>query len=152
MRTIFFFVVFISSIQFSAAQNSGAITASQQQGCAPLSIAFSTSLKQVIKYKWEFSNGVISTIDKPTILFEQPGSYDVKLFVEYADKKKEEFILPAFVTVNEVPVVNFTVNGEVFCDGDTVHFQNESVGASSYIWDFGDGTNSAEANPTHAIS
>ena len=31
----------------------------------------------------------------------------------------------------------------------TVQFVNESVNADSYLWDFGDGSRSAEANPSH---
>ena len=33
--------------------------------------------------------------------------------------------------------------------GDTVFFENCSQGANSYLWDFGDGTNSTLANPIH---
>lgn len=34
----------------------------------------------------------------------------------------------------------------------TIKFQNESAGAVSYLWDFGDGNNSDIANPTHKYS
>ncbi|MEZ4883155.1 MAG: PKD domain-containing protein [Chitinophagales bacterium] len=38
-----------------------------------------------------------------------------------------------------------------FCSSQeaTVHFLNHSIYANSYQWDFGDGTNSLEINPTH---
>jgi gliding motility-associated-like protein len=34
----------------------------------------------------------------------------------------------------------------------TVNFTNQSVGAISYYWDFGDGTNSVAVNPTHTYA
>src|SRR3982750_3923930 len=37
----------------------------------------------------------------------------------------------------------------VSIDGATVSFSNESKGAVSYEWDFGDGTTSTEESPTH---
>ncbi len=37
----------------------------------------------------------------------------------------------------------------VSIDGATVTFTNESKGAASYEWDFGDGTTSTEESPTH---
>ena len=38
---------------------------------------------------------------------------------------------------------------KVSVDGATVTFTNESTGAASYEWDFGDGTTSTEESPTH---
>ncbi|TKK64579.1 PKD domain-containing protein [Ilyomonas limi] len=38
---------------------------------------------------------------------------------------------------------------KVSVDGATVTFTNESKGAASYEWDFGDGTTSTEESPTH---
>ena len=34
----------------------------------------------------------------------------------------------------------------------TIRFKNESVDADSYLWDFGDGATSAEANPSHTYT
>jgi len=36
--------------------------------------------------------------------------------------------------------------------GETVTFTNASIDATSYLWDFGDGSTSTETNPTHAFS
>ena len=48
-------------------------------------------------------------------------------------------------TEKPVPFVFYSVN----VDGATVTFTNESKGASTYQWDFGDGTSSTEESPTH---
>lgn len=51
------------------------------------------------------------------------------------------------VTVNPVPVAagSFTTSGNVVTFSST-----GSTGATSYSWDFGDGTNSSQASPAHA--
>jgi PKD repeat protein len=38
---------------------------------------------------------------------------------------------------------------EVSIDGNTVTFKNETTGATSYKWDFGDGTTSTDESPVH---
>lgn len=48
-------------------------------------------------------------------------------------------------TAKPEPFVFYTVT----IDGSTVTFTNETKGAVSYEWDFGDGSSSAEENPTH---
>ena len=48
-------------------------------------------------------------------------------------------------TEKPVPFVFYSVA----VDGATVTFTNESKGASTYRWDFGDGTSSTDASPTH---
>jgi PKD repeat protein len=55
---------------------------------------------------------------------------------------------PVTVTVNPSPNAdfNFTVNGA------TVSFANTSTGATTYLWDFGDGEKTTAPNPSHTYS
>ncbi|MCB0545881.1 MAG: PKD domain-containing protein, partial [Saprospiraceae bacterium] len=50
-----------------------------------------------------------------------------------------------YITVNPSPVAGFTSS----VNGLTATFTNTSQNAVSYNWDFGDDTNSNQANPTH---
>jgi len=43
----------------------------------------------------------------------------------------------------------FDANSTVICKDDTVTFTNNSLNATSYLWDFGDGSTSSQTNPTH---
>ena len=45
------------------------------------------------------------------------------------------------------PKANFTAVPNPVCTGSLVHFNNTSTGGGGYLWDFGDGTTSALANP-----
>ena len=47
------------------------------------------------------------------------------------------------------PVANFSTTASKFEAPAEVAFTNSSLKAESYMWDFGDGTNSAEASPRH---
>ncbi len=49
---------------------------------------------------------------------------------------------------NPMPFVYYTLDIE----GNTVTFTNESKGAASYEWNFGDGTTSTEESPTHTYT
>ncbi len=55
------------------------------------------------------------------------------------------------ITVYPLPEVSFTVNGSGQCSGNDVNFESvvNGEGSFSYAWDFGDGTTSAETNPSH---
>src|SRR4051794_18551731 len=48
-------------------------------------------------------------------------------------------------STNPAPFVFYDVS----IDGATVTFTNESKGAATYEWDFGDGTTSTDESPTH---
>jgi PKD repeat protein len=50
------------------------------------------------------------------------------------------------------PLASFTVNKTTAPAGEEVSFTNTSSDATSFYWDFGDGTNSAEQNPSHSYS
>ncbi len=48
-----------------------------------------------------------------------------------------------------LPVANFSTNVTSGYAPLPVQFNNVSTNADSWYWDFGDGTNSTEQNPTH---
>ncbi len=53
------------------------------------------------------------------------------------------------VTVNPVPVA---AGGISSASGNILTFSNSSTGATSYNWDFGDGSGTSNATPTHAYA
>lgn len=53
------------------------------------------------------------------------------------------------VSPSLVPVVNFSADNVASCSGSVKFTNLTSNGASTYLWNFGDGTTSTEANPIH---
>ena len=99
--------------------------------------------------KWDFGDGdTSSSCSDRKHTYDEPGKYDVKLRVrgpggEDTEKKSD------YITVR--PVAKFTsspVGGQPL----QVRFTNQSEFYDSFDWDFGDGTSSTAANPTHTYA
>jgi gliding motility-associated-like protein len=56
------------------------------------------------------------------------------------------------VTLQGIVVPGFTVRLEPNCEGLRAFFEDQSSGASSWAWDFGDGGTSTEQNPQHLFA
>ncbi len=54
------------------------------------------------------------------------------------------------ITVNPNPIAAFTVSNH--CLGNAVNFSNQSIGATTSLWDFGDGKISALNSPTYTYA
>ena len=130
-------------------------TASDLEGCTPFETEFTISSDvAIVGTDWFFGDGdVIIGSTTPTVAhtYLYGGLYDVRATVvdvfgcvnsvEYSD----------YITVEDQPIARFTMNPpSVFTNDTEVHFSNESLFASDYIWNFGDGTDeSTEVNPIH---
>lgn len=51
--------------------------------------------------------------------------------------------------VRQTPTADFTQTIGYGCSDDTVHFQNQSASATTYLWDFNDGFTDVTASPSH---
>ncbi len=120
-------------------------------GCAPLYVNINnTSTNTAVPgttYHWDFGDGSISTAKNPTYTYFTAGTYRIELVVTgpggtsmktqvvnaYASPKAYFEITPPMVYVNDERVRCF----------------NLSQGATSYLWDFGDGDTSKVKEPYH---
>ena len=58
-----------------------------------------------------------------------------------------------FIQVDNYPIAAFEASSDLFTEpNQTLYFMNNSLGASSYYWDFGDGGNSTEEGPAHLFN
>jgi gliding motility-associated-like protein len=102
---------------------------------------------------WQISNSSapIFGCAPITLTIGQAGSYDVTLTTSTPDGCTATITeLDAFV-FEEAPNASFTPYNTTLTTLNTeVHFENESTGASSYDWTFGDNSaNSGLTNPVH---
>ena len=126
-------------------------TANVQSGCAPMTVTFTDqSTGTVTSWLWEITGATpaSSTDQNPTFTFDTPGVYDVSLTVTNASGNY--FLTqPQMIVVATTPIAAFDTNQS----GGVYSFTNNSVGATSYAWDFGDGSMmSTDMNPTHTYS
>lgn len=130
----------------------GSITANPTGGCVPATINFSKSLSATIaSYTWRFGDGGTSTTSlTPSHTYSSAGTYTVKFVFQTATGCVDSF--STTVTVSSKPTASFTASPRSVCTGASVSFSNGSSGATSYLWDFGDGVTSTNTSPTHSYN
>ncbi|NTW32882.1 MAG: PKD domain-containing protein [Bacteroidetes bacterium] len=133
-----------------------AFNKSDTVGCAPLSISFSDITSIQHTRLWDFGNPIsgqnnTSTIQNPTHVFTQVGTYYVKLKVTSASGSCSDSIIQA-IHVYPKPDAQFTESHNPVDVNSVVTFNNTSTDASIWNWNFGNGQTSNVENPTTLFS
>ncbi len=102
----------------------------------------------IVSWNWDFDNGQNSTNQNPTTTYLSDGTYNITLEVNTANCNNTD-IIP--ITVEPLPVANFTQDVLSGCTDLLVNFTNTSSGAVTYTWDFGDGNSSGTIDPSHTF-
>jgi PKD repeat protein len=125
-------------------------TAGNTSGCGPLQVIFeNTSSENATSWFWTFEGGepATSTDENPTVIYLNPGTYDVTLVVT-GSGGSDTLVRADYITVEGAPSGSFTYSQVQ----NSVSFTNTTAGATTYTWTFGDGNSSNEANPTHTYA
>lgn len=125
-------------------------TAVRPNGCAPHTVNFTDVSNGTYESRfWEFPGGnpATSTEANPRVVYSTPGEYDVRLIIK-SDSDSDTIKNIAFVKVLFSPTPAFTFRN----NGNTVTFNNESVSATSYQWNFGDEQTSTQPNPVYTYA
>jgi PKD repeat protein len=128
---------------------------------APATVVFKNTSVHAVEYEWDF--GDPSSGDKnsskekdPVHIYTQPGTYEVELSA-WARGERKPSVFTSEVSVKELPnppEARFTIQNNNVLGPATIVFENHSVNAETYFWDFGD-PDSGEDNysdkkdPTH---
>jgi gliding motility-associated-like protein len=118
--------------------------------CASMPVNFTdNSTGTVTNWLWLFGDGSSDTSRNPAHLYSDTGYFNVK-FIASNNGCSDTLLIPKLVHIKP-PVAKFAVN--VNCaDPYRFVFTNYSVGAGSWIWDFGDGTTTNAKDPVHVYS
>ncbi len=127
-------------------------TPSALQSCtAPLTVSFvnnsSAGNAGALGYTWDFGNGgpTSNLQTPPSVTYNTTGIYNVTLTVDEANGCTTTKTIPIVVSK---PLSSFSFsNGDTICPNQNYLFNNLSLGATSYAWDFGDATSSNSTNP-----
>ncbi|MBS1765572.1 MAG: PKD domain-containing protein, partial [Bacteroidetes bacterium] len=121
-------------------------------GCKPVSICFTDkSDTTAISWKWNFGDGSTSTTRNPCHTYTADGSYTVTLITTFSTGCKDTLVVPNAVNISS-PHADFSAPVVAFCAPALVNFNNLSTNATSYYWDFGDGSNSIASTPSHVYN
>lgn len=138
------------------AQVTAEFSADATSGCSPLVVNFSNlSTGNPTSFNWNLGNGNNSTLEDPSATYIIPGTYTVTLTVTNGGNSDTE-TKTAYITVFANPVADLSGTPLSGCLPLTVNFSDLSTPGSGAInqwyWDFGDGLNSTQQNPSHVYS
>ena len=109
-------------------------------------IQFTNSSENATAFAWSFGDGTTSNAVAPKKSYSDVGVYLVSLVSTGAGGSTIQNL-----TITIIPRASFTVeNAENLFSNTPIQFTNTSLGATSYLWNFGDAQNSTstEENPT----
>ncbi|HPP77109.1 PKD domain-containing protein, partial [Methanospirillum sp.] len=133
-----------------------AFTVDKRTGPKPLTVQFTDqSTGGPTMWAWDFGDGGTSMIASPSYTYKEAGVYTVSLTASNtagSDTKTEKDYISVTGDIPP-PVAMFEGTPLSGSAPLTVQFTDLSIGPpTSYAWDFGDGGNSTEANPSHVYT
>jgi len=107
-------------------------------------IDFTNQSYNAASYLWDFGDGNTSAAMNPNHTYDYQGNYNVCLTGIDSCSQKTKCVTLNVCTDNLV--ANFS---EQYPDSTIVQFNDQSVNAATWFWDFGDGSTDTIQNPQH---
>jgi len=136
-------------------------TYSNAQGCLPLSTTFTSTSTAgagtITNYFWDFGDGNTNSTTQSQVsnVYDFAQTYSPGLTVTNNFGCTSSLTLNNVVNVYPPVSANFTADSTTVCNAsDPVQFNNTTTGPGTltYLWNFGDGTTSTAANPSHTFT
>ncbi|MBM3437108.1 MAG: DUF2271 domain-containing protein, partial [Bacteroidetes bacterium] len=116
--------------------------------CQGESVTFTDLSIGATSWSWNFGSGASpasATSQGPhTVTYSTAGQKSVSLTINGSLTETKT----NYINVITTPEATFSYSGLDY----TVNFENNSLNALTYLWDFGDGETSTEENPTHTFA
>ncbi|MEM9022743.1 MAG: PKD domain-containing protein, partial [Bacteroidota bacterium] len=122
---------------------------STQSGCVPLAVQISDATGSAVSCIWDFGDGNTAQTLAASHTYGQAGTYQVSLLAQSALGCWDTVMASNPVVVEGSQAAFDTVGHPGFCAPLPIQFQNQSVNAQSWAWDFGDGAQSTLEHPAH---
>ncbi len=105
-------------------------------------------------WRWGFGDGNSSALQNPAHVYDEPGVYAVLLEVYDSNGCNHNLSLASGITIHPSPTVTADATLSSSCSSLSVAFEDQSPSGTivDRLWDFGDGTNSNQQNPTHTYT
>jgi gliding motility-associated-like protein len=123
------------------------------RGCVSYTPVFQNTSLGGTDWLWELGDGTFSTDFEPVHTYNIVGSYNVRLIaIDTSTCNKADTSAYFTITVYPIPTAGFTWSPNPPVENTKTNFTNLSVGATRYLWNFGDGITSVEVNPVHQFN
>jgi gliding motility-associated-like protein len=123
------------------------------QGCSPFTVNITDFSQIGVEYIWTYGDGTMSDTSATSHDHTYVSSSNMPLELDLILNLETEYGCTAqdMIELTVFPEVNAQfVSEEALCAGSAFTFFNQTQGASTYQWNFGDGEASAFVNPLHA--
>lgn len=131
-------------------------TMSPNSGCSQLAVSFTNNSTNGATYLWNFGTTPTNTSNLVTPNFTYTNNllvnqnFTITLVTTSTAGCVDS--IKRSVTVFPSPLMSFTMNPTSGCSPLAVTFTNNTLAASSYTWNFGDGNTSLVTNPSHTYT
>lgn len=139
------------TINISAPPTISFTTADTAKCFAPFTATFTNNTTGAASYFWEFGDSTFSTAASPSHTYTSLGSYDVTLTATSSLGCVSTMKKRNYVRINKprVQFANLPQSGCIPYEAKLKPIISSVEPIASYLWDFGDGNTSTEAEPTH---
>ncbi len=102
-----------------------------------------------VSYNWNFGDGNTSTSSAPTHVYNQPGTYTITLNIASTIPTcPVTAVATQTITILPPVIANAGANPLFGCIPFNANFTNNSINATSYLWDFGNGQTTTDTEPS----
>lgn len=117
--------------------------------CIPALVSFADQSTGATTWNWNFGDGNSSTQSNPSNTYNAPGTYTVFQVAGNPNSCNKFDTVQKTITVLPSPVADFNWSPNPPEPNKPNVFTNLSTGATSYLWDFGDGSTSTLVDDIH---
>lgn len=121
-------------------------------GCVPYNADFNNTSLGGLSFLWNFGDGTSSTDENPTHTYSDTGTYIVSLVAFDSTSCNKTDTFKFSIRVFPIPTAGFIFTPTQPQENRFTQFSNTSIGATRYLWSFGDGETSAEENPRYIFN
>ena len=107
--------------------------------CVPATVQFTqTCTGNPTAFLWNFGNGIVSRSPNPSVFFNSPGTFRVKLLVVYLDQALETY---QTIVIHPQASTTLTADKNYICTAGTINFSaSNTTNMVNYDWSFDDGS------------
>ena len=120
----------------------------------PVTVNFTNQALNATSYQWNFGDNTTSTLPNPSHAYNSYGNYTVQLVVTSTNGCTDTIRKAAYIKIIK-PNIVFTNLPDSGCVPFSKRFTATITSldpVTGYLWDFGDGTTSTNAAPTHTYT
>ncbi len=123
-------------------------------GCAPLCVTFTCTTANINNWVWDFGDGNVGSGNNAQHCYKNPGTYNVTLTITDINGCTSTLVKNGYINVFPNVVAAFAATPQpTTILNPTITFTDQSVGASTWTWTFGESGSSNNTsslqNPVH---